>query len=96
MLRTALLILALLLLAGGLLMLRVLPGNAPPLLMFGGLLLVGTLLERWRYKPSLQAHEAKGQPTGERFVDPKTGEVTEVYYDPATGERSYVKVKGID
>ena len=93
MLRMALLTLALLLLAGGLVMLRVQPDNAPPLLVFGCLLLAGTVFERWRYKPTLLVHEAKGQPTGERFVDPRTGEVTEVYYDPATGERSYVKLK---
>ncbi len=63
------------------------------LLVNGTALMLGTLFERWRYKRNLETHEAKGQPTGERMVDPVTGELTEVYFDPATGERSYVKVK---
>lgn len=63
------------------------------LLVNGAALTLGMLAERWRYKPSLRAHEAKGRPTGERMLDPVTGEVTEVYFDPATGERSYVKLK---
>jgi hypothetical protein len=63
------------------------------LLVNGAALTLGMLVERWRYKPSLQAHETKGQPTGERMVDPVTGELTEVYFDQASGERSYVKVK---
>jgi hypothetical protein len=63
------------------------------LLINGAALTLGMLFERWRYKPEMQPHEAKGQPTGERFVDPQTGEVTEVYFDASTGERSYVKVK---
>ena len=63
------------------------PGFPP--LVLGLLLLFGILLEQ-RYKPPVAA--AKGQPTGERFVDPTTGELMEVWYDPATGERSYVRV----
>ena len=54
---------------------------------------LGMVFERWRYKQPVTPQAARGQPTGERFVDPKTGAVTEVYYDAATGERSYVQVK---
>jgi hypothetical protein len=30
--------------------------------------------------------------TGERFLDPPTGEMVEVWYCPRTGERAYVRV----
>ncbi len=57
-----------------------------------GLLLAGgVLIERWRYKPIRKSRP--GQPwqaTGERFVDTETNTVVEVYFDPSTGERSYV------
>ena len=66
------------------------PGGFGPLL-FGVLVLLGTLLER-RYRPA--TGRGKGQRTDERFVDPVSGELMEVWYDPATGERSYVKVEG--
>ena len=56
-------------------------------LVFAG----GVLIERWRYKPAPES--GSGQPwqaTGERFVDMETNKVVEVYFDPSTGERSYV------
>ena len=71
-------------------------GQWPPALwlLFNGLLLtLGVLYERWRYKATLQRRPpGNWQATGERFVDPETGRLTEVYYDPASGERSYVEV----
>jgi hypothetical protein len=33
--------------------------------------------------------QGQWQPTGERFNDPTTGQVVEVYYNPQTGERDY-------
>lgn len=56
----------------------------------GAIILVGTLFERWRYK-NKNANAAGGdwQPTGERFVDPGSGENVEVLYDPRSGERRY-------
>lgn len=62
------------------------------LLVNGSVLTIGLVFERWRYKPVKTAAAAKGQPTGERFIDPETGTLMEVWYDSATGERSYVKV----
>ena len=62
------------------------------LLLNGGVLLLGTLFERWRYKATKAMGAAKGSPTGERFVDPETGALMEVWYDAGTGERSYVKL----
>lgn len=65
-----------------------------PQLLFGGLLLVvGLAIERWRYKPLLQTGPAPGwKDTGERFVDPGSGQLTAVYFDPQRGERHYVVV----
>ena len=92
MLRNVVLGLGILVFCSGLLLLAVSPGNAFPPLVFGALLLLGTVFERWRYKQPKAAGAAKGAPTGERFVDTETGALMEVWYDAATGERSYVKI----
>lgn len=65
-----------------------------PQLIIGGLILVGGLaIERWRYKPVLdQQPDPRWTDTGERFVDPATGKLTAVYFDPANGERHYLAV----
>lgn len=62
-------------------------------LIVGGLVLVGALaFERWRYKPAVKERLGPNwHRTGERFVDPTTGEPLEVYFDPVTGERRYVQ-----
>jgi hypothetical protein len=57
-----------------------------------GILLAALLFERWRYRPPVDRSTGRWQPTGERIVDPATGRVTEVYYNPDTGERDYVEV----
>jgi hypothetical protein len=92
MLRNLVLGLAVLVFCSGLLLLAVSPANAFPPLVFGTLLLLGTVFERWRYKQPRSAGTAKGVATGERFVDTETGALMEVWYDAASGERSYVKV----
>jgi hypothetical protein len=58
----------------------------------GTLILIGTAFERWRYR-NRNAAVSRGdwQPTGERFVDPGSGEKVEVFYDPESGERLYRK-----
>lgn len=62
------------------------------LLVFGGLLLAGSLFERVRYKRlAAGAPDPRFRPTPERFRDPTTGERVQVYADPATGERVYVR-----
>ena len=94
MLRKALLAVGLLLLGVGAALLAARPADAFPALVLGALLTLGTVFERWRYKWTQTAAAVKGAPTGERFIDPKSGELIEVYYDPASGERSYVAVKG--
>ncbi|MGH8599813.1 MAG: hypothetical protein ACRET1_04060 [Burkholderiales bacterium] len=64
------------------------------LFIIGIALAVGIPLERWRYTGSNRDGRQKGvhgdwQPTGERFMDPVSGRLLEVYYNPATGERDY-------
>ncbi|HZT12742.1 MAG TPA: hypothetical protein VFA29_08060 [Candidatus Baltobacteraceae bacterium] len=60
------------------------------LLIFGALVLLGIVFER-RYRGAT-ASGAALQQTGERFVDPTSGKLTEVLYDPKTGERVYREV----
>jgi hypothetical protein len=69
-----------------------------PQLIVGGLLLVvGLAIERWRYKPLLRSGpDPRWKDTGERFVDPGSGELTAVYFDPQRGERHYLVVNEQD
>ena len=88
--RALLLALAGLLMAGGVVGLMFgVPSVAP--IVFGGLIVVGVVFERWRYTPLSAAAEARFQPTEERFLDPTTRIRVRVYADPATGERRYVR-----
>jgi hypothetical protein len=66
-----------------------------PQLIVGGLLLVvGLAIERWRYKPLLRGGpDPRWKDTGERFVDPESGQLTAVYFDAQRGERHYVVVE---
>ena len=62
-------------------------------LINGALLTLGLLFERWQYRrPQTQAPGAGWQATGERFVDPGSGVLTEVWFEPSSGERRYVTV----
>jgi len=65
----------------------------PPAALLAGwalILLVGLLIERWRYKKLGAAPPGPGwQRTDERFVDPETEKLVTVYFNPATGERRY-------
>lgn len=93
MLRNAVLGIAIVALVAGLLLLGTrLFVPAGWLLLNGTALLLGTLFERWRYKQTKAPGAAKGVATGERFVDPETGALMEVWYDAASGERSYVRL----
>ncbi len=82
---------------GGLLLLAalILVSHAPLLgialyMGFYGLLLVGGILfEQNAYRPRIHHTRPGWQPTGERFVDPTTNTLTEVWFNPDTGERDY-------
>ncbi len=59
-------------------------------LAINGLLIVGAiLLERSGYRSRHNRTHETWQPTGERFLDPASGQLVEVYYNPTTGERDY-------
>jgi hypothetical protein len=54
-------------------------------------LVIGLMIERWRYKPLAERNPGPDwTATDERFVDPETGKLVTVYYHPSSGERRYV------
>jgi hypothetical protein len=62
--------------------------------VLGLLLVIGTIFERVRYKavaptPPLGPDWVE---TAERFRDPASGRWVQVYFQPTTGERSYVEI----
>jgi hypothetical protein len=64
-----------------------------PLAVWGAILAGSVLVERWRYRPL--ADDPPGgdwQATQELFVDPESGRLVTVFFNPATGERRYVRV----
>lgn len=73
-------------------------GHWPPALwclINGALLTAGIVFERWQYRqPQTRAPGAGWQITGERFVDPTSGEFMEVWFEPRSGERRYVRSAG--
>ncbi|MEJ2187768.1 MAG: hypothetical protein P8Z36_17905 [Gemmatimonadota bacterium] len=66
---------------------QVVPGLQ--LLVAFGVLTAAVAFERWRYVRSVNRMRGGWQATGERFTEPTTGRLTEVYYNPETGERDY-------
>jgi hypothetical protein len=59
-------------------------------LAINGLLIAGGILfERSGYRTRVNRTQGKWQPTGERFNDPTTGQLVDVYYNQQTGERDY-------
>ncbi|MEJ2218609.1 MAG: hypothetical protein P8099_18630 [Gemmatimonadota bacterium] len=59
------------------------------LLVIFAVLTAGIAFQRWRYVRNVNRGHGRWQATGERFVDPTTNELTDVYYNPDTGERDY-------
>jgi hypothetical protein len=57
----------------------------------GVLIAGGILIERRGYRPRVDRTRGRWQATGERFMDPTTGKLMEVRYNPETGERDYVE-----
>jgi type IV secretory pathway VirB3-like protein len=58
----------------------------------GFTLVSAMLLERKRYRTRVDRTQGYWQPTDERFVDPTTQQLMEVFYNPTTGEREYREV----
>lgn len=89
MLRTALLIVSLGLLTVGL---GAWLGGAPgalPMMIWGAVLTAAVVFERWRYRSSATTDSDAWEQTGERFVDPESGQAMQVLYNPRTGARRY-------
>lgn len=60
-------------------------------LLINGAVIVGAvLLERRGYRPAIDRGRGIWLPTGERFVDPASGQLMEVQYNAETGQRNYV------
>jgi hypothetical protein len=70
-------------------------GAYPPAviaMIWGAILVVGTVYDRFRYKPVETTPPGPGwMKTTEKFVDDETGTLVTVYIRPETGERSYVQ-----
>lgn len=91
MLRGALLVVGLVMVSAGVVVMAVGDWAALWLLIVGGAITIGTLLERAIYKPLLRERPGAGWvKTAERFVDPDTGQAVDVFYNPTSGERQYV------
>lgn len=60
----------------------------------GVLIAGGILFERRGYHPRVDRTRGNWLPTGERFVDPTTGKMMEVRYNPVSGERDYIEGEG--
>jgi hypothetical protein len=58
-------------------------------LIWGFVLFAATLLERWRYRADTPREGTGWEATEERFIDPESGRLMQVFYQPATGERRY-------
>ncbi len=89
MLRLAVILFALVLIVAGLISWIVAGAAAFPMVMWGVVLLAVMMLERWRYRRTATGSGEDWQATDERFVDPETGQLTQVMYNARTGDRSY-------
>jgi hypothetical protein len=90
MLRTVVLVIAIIAFAGALSGTLVDVGVWPSLLVTV-VLLIGILFERVRYGAAQRRPDGGAwQETTERFIDDESGRPVTVWFDPATGERRYV------
>lgn len=64
------------------------------MIVTGAILALGVLFERRGYRPRVDRTRGQWQETSERFIDPVSGHLIVVRYNPETGERDYVD-KGV-
>jgi hypothetical protein len=92
MLRTFVLVVAMLFLTAAVIGVVLDPGTWPTLVA-AGVLAGGIAFERVRYGAVQRApHEGGWQETSERFIDDASGKPVSVWFDPRTGERRYVEL----
>jgi hypothetical protein len=90
MLRTFVLVVAMLVFTGALYGAVIDPAVWPGLL-FSALVIAGIVFERARYGAAQRRPVESGwQETAERFIDDASGRPVTVWFNPATGERRYV------
>lgn len=63
--------------------------DGAPFALWGALIAVAVLVERWRYRSRETSGDGDWQATDERFIDPETGHHVKVLYNPRTGARRY-------
>jgi hypothetical protein len=63
-----------------------------PVFIWGVVLLLATIFERWRYRANAGRDGVGWVATDERFIDPESGKLVQVYYQASTGERHYEPV----
>ena len=71
-------------------------GGGVMLLIFGLLMMVTAALEPIYGRAGAQPLDRRWKATGERFVDPETGKLVAVWFDPQSGERRYVEDNGAE
>jgi hypothetical protein len=76
----------------GLAVAGILTGLVVYLCVNGAIVIAALLFEQGRYRPAITPG-GNWQETGERFVDPSTGQLMKVRYNPQTGARDYVPVQ---
>lgn len=67
--------------------------GGPMVLIFGLLMMITAALEPIYGRGERRPLGATWQPRDERFVNPETGELVTVWYNPQCGERRYVEDK---
>lgn len=65
-------------------------GAGAVLCLFGALIAVSAVVERTYGNLRSRPRGGQWRPTEERFVDPESGRLVTVWFEPATGERRYV------
>jgi hypothetical protein len=92
MLRMGMLVFSVVLAGTGLMLLMA--GFGWQVLVLGTIILIAVLGENWRYRRIENPLNGRWQRTGERFVDPGSGQTVEVLYNPESGERRYAPSPG--
>jgi hypothetical protein len=61
--------------------------------IYGAFFAVGVLIERSSYKPNVDLGARGWKPTEEKFIDPVTGELVQVWFNEKSGERDYRRIE---